>query len=453
AITAVAPSPVAAGTIWVGTSNGLVQVTTDGGTTWKKVLETGAPVQMVEASPSAAGAAAVVATGSGGELWSTSDAGQHWSNAGAGLPPNLHAVAEDPIEPGLWFAGGDHGFYVRLGADAAWQPLQLNLPASSVRGVVVVHDDVAVATYGRGMWVLDDISPLRHAAAAETSASAGRAYLYTPAEVIRVHNDNDQDMPLEPEVPAAPNPRGPAVFDYYLPPATAGPVTLSIYDGQGKLVRSFSSAPQPAPNELFTVPGYWFAPPPQLPDQAGLNRFAWDLRMPDPEVINQRGFVSFEVGDDAVPGRAPRQEPEGYIIAPGSYNARLMVGATVLHQPFKIVLDPRVKLSPATIVRQVALEAKVAAALAISAEGFQRAASQPQLQRPFATANRALANYFSAISSGDGDPNPEIRGLYPGLCQPLAAAVKTWNASRAAKPLAAPDCSSIAAMAAGAHPN
>ncbi len=449
AIAAIAPSPVSGAVLWAGTTNGRVMLSRDGGGSWRLALQVQGAIRNLAASPrSPASACAVLSAAP--QVECTSDYGAHWRAAVSGLPRDatVWAVRADPRQPGLYFAalaGGMHaaGVYVSFDAGASWQPLQLNLPPAPVRDLAVTRRDLAAATYGRGMWVLDDITPLRHIAAASAAAARGAVYFYPPATTVRVRNDNDQDMPLPAEVPAANNPPAGATFDYVLPHAAAQPITLAIYDPAGRLVRTFSSAPPPRKHVLFNVAASWFAPPAKLLNHAGDNRFSWNLRTADPRVIWPRGFRSFEVGDDATPGRTPRQEPEGYLLPPGKYQVRLTVNGATYTRPLRVVMDPRSRSTAASVVRQAALQASVYAALTASYDGYHAAvaARNAAAQRRFAALNRAFVSYYSAIGSGDGMPNAEVAGVWPGECAQLQHAVAAWRgAHSAAAPLTAPRC-------------
>jgi photosystem II stability/assembly factor-like uncharacterized protein len=444
AIAAIAPSPVTGAVVWTGTNNGRVLVSRDGGAHWQLALQVRGAVRNLAASPRSAGAACAVLT-SAPQIECTSDYGAHWRAAIGGLPadPAVWAVRIDPRQPGLFYAALNRGVYVSFDGGAQWQSLRLNFPAAPVRDLAVAGDDLAAATYGRGMWVLDDLTTLRHISAAAAAAARDAAYFYPPAVTVRVRNDNDQDMPLPAEVPAANNPPAGATFDYYLPRAAAQAIELRLYAPSGALVRSFSSAPPPPRRVLFNVAPDWFAPPAKLPNHAGDNRFSWNLRAADPRVIWPRGFRSFEVGDDATPGRTPRQEPEGYLLPPGIYQARLTIGGHSYTRRLRVVMDPRSTASAASVVRQAALEAAVNAALSASYAGYHAAAAahDAAAQRRFAALNREFVSYFSAIGSGDGMPNAEVAGVWPGECRGLRQAAAAWHSAHPSTAvLAAPGC-------------
>jgi hypothetical protein len=142
----------------------------------------------------------------------------------------VQVVREDPKTRGLLFAGSEREVYVSFDDGGHWQSLRLNMPASSIRDLIVKDDDVVAATHGRGFWILDNITPLRQLNAAVSGAAA---WLFKPQTAIRVRWDMNTDTPLPPDEPAAPNPPEGAIMDYYLARGSAGPVTLEILDSAG----------------------------------------------------------------------------------------------------------------------------------------------------------------------------------------------------------------------------
>jgi photosystem II stability/assembly factor-like uncharacterized protein len=255
-IYAVAPSPLRAPMVWVGTDDGRIQVTTDDGATWQDVtppaLSAWSRVTSVEASHfDAAAAYASVDRHQLQDfepyLYRTRDQGRTWQPIAAGLPAGVyvHVVKEDAVRRGLLFAGTERGAFVSLDDGDHWQPLQLNLPATSVRDFAVYRNDLIVATHGRGFWVIDDITPLRQL---DDTVLAADAFLFQPADVTYLPQGGDNGTPLQKDEPQAANPPDGAILDYYLRGAASGPVTLEILDAGGAVVRAFSSDPlaQPA---------------------------------------------------------------------------------------------------------------------------------------------------------------------------------------------------------------
>src|SRR2546426_2168283 len=264
-VQAIAPSAAKAGAIWVGTSTGLVQLTRDSGKTWQNVTPSRLPersiVILIEASPLEADTAYVIATAwpdSHPYIYRTRDAGKSWQKIVAGLPEKglARVVREDPARKGLVYAGTETGAHVSFDGGDHWRPLQLNLPTVSVRDLQVHGNDLVAATYGRGLWVLDNLSPRRKL---DTKTNEAKVYLFPPEAALRVRWDTWPDTPLTADTAAGQNPADGAVIDYYLQSDIAGEITLEIHDEHGRTVRRYASTP-PAPEKLpANAPEYWFA--------------------------------------------------------------------------------------------------------------------------------------------------------------------------------------------------
>ena len=370
-ITALALSSAQAGVIWVGTSDFLIQLTTDGGANWHLVTPAGLPprgeINMMEAShhdPAEAYAVGEFFQDPKPHLYRTRDFGKTWQERVEGLPTSaiVRAVREDTVRKGLLYAGTETGVYVSFDDGDHWQSLQLNLPTSSVRDLAVHGDDLVAATFGRSLWILDDLTPLRQA---DAQVAGSDAYLFRPETAMRVGWDQNQDTPLPPEVPAGQNPPNGAILDYYLKSAPADDIALAIYDTQGNLVQRFSNAPQPPDTFPANVPDYWFAPPAVLTKKPGMNRFAWNLSYPDPLTLpygyfgSVLGYTEYTLTVNAIAGQTPRHEPQGPVVVPGNYEVALTVGGKTYRQPLKVELDPRVHASRSDLLEQLALERKI----------------------------------------------------------------------------------------------
>lgn len=362
----IAPSPLAAGTVWVGTDNGLIQLTRDDGKTWKLVsppnLAPWSMISLIDASPHEAGAAYVAVDRHQMDdirphIYRTKDFGKTWARIDAGISATayVHAVREDPVRKGLLFAGTELGMYFSFDDGESWQPLQFNLPVSPVRDLVIKGNDLVVATHGRSFWILDDISPLREMNA---QTAAENVHLFKPAAAIRVRKNEGKDTPLQPEVPAGKNPPAGAIIDFSLMPAPDGEVTLQILDSNGQIVRTFSSSDQQRKlDETQAFPTYWLRPPAPLSKQVGLNRFVWDLRYERPLALRYGYGINAAFGEDAI------QVPEGPLVLPGTYQVKLTVNGRSLSVPLEVKQDPRVKAPAAVLGRQLDLEMKIVAAM------------------------------------------------------------------------------------------
>ena len=376
AINTLALSPVKAGVIWAGTTNGLIQITEDGGRTWDNVspqnLTEWSLVSLIEASPfDAATAYAAVdnheASDFAPHIFRTHDSGKTWVETDAGIPNGsfVRAVRADPSRKGLLYAGTENGAYVSFDDGDHWESLQLNLPTVSVRDLKIQDNDLVAATYGRSFWVLDDLTPLQQIS---SDIFAAPAHLYQPEVAIRVRRDANQDTPFPPEMPAGDNPPSGAVIDYYLKAAPAGDITLAIYDSLGSVVRQFSSAPLPASTEPPpNVPDYWLERPEPLAKSAGMHRFIWDLRYPSPESLRHNYPIS------ALYGGTPA-DPRGPFVVPGKYEVRLTVNGQMYRQPLEVKLDPRVTTPQEDLAQEFQLDQKLAAATSASFEAYHRVA-------------------------------------------------------------------------------
>ena len=373
AITALALSPLRAGIIWAGTSNRVVQVTQDGGASWQDVTPPGLTeptrILAVEASHYDPGTAYIV-VGSTREttppyIARTRDYGVTWQTIVRGLPTDETAlvVREDPVRKELLYAGTQTGVFVSFDDGAHWQTLQLNLPVVNVSDLGVHGNDLVASTFGRALWILDDLTPIR---AITPQALRSDVHLIPPAPAVRVRWDNFQDTPFPPETPAGQNPPDGAIIDYLLKSAPTGEITMTILDERGRQVQQFSSQPKAPDLPLPNVPSYWFEPPKALPKAAGLNRFVWDLRYPPPVSLPYGYFGSlldyteYTLADHAIPGKTPREQPQGPLVVPGTYTVQLSVAGQTYSQKLTVELDPRLKVSSADLQQQLDLERQIA---------------------------------------------------------------------------------------------
>jgi len=363
----IAPSARTAGLLWVGTDDGFIHVTHDGGKTWSNVtpstLTPWSKVSLIEAShfDTLAAYAAVNRfrlDDLGPHVYRTRDGGATWTEVVAGLPSKevVNAVRQDPVRRGLLYAATEGGVYASWDDGDHWQSLRLNLPATAVRDLAVHDSDLVVATHGRSFWILDDIAPLRELPQAAAGVSAG-AYLYRPAGAVRVRWNENTDTPLPIDEPAGRNPPDGAVVDYYLPRPAAGQILLEILDPAGALVRRFSSgdAPEP-PDSGLNVPPWWIRRPPRLAADSGMHRFVWDLHWSPPPVLRHDYPIAAILGD------TPR-EPRGPWVLPGRYVVRLTVDGRRYTQPLIVRVDPRISLAEGALARQLVVASSIVDAL------------------------------------------------------------------------------------------
>ena len=480
-LTAISPSPTKQGVIWAGSGDGLIHATSDGGETWENVTPTkdnsdlnleqaqeqgGLPasvftpggVATLEAGHFDAGTAYAVYQMFRNQvplIIRTHDFGQHWKMIVTGLPQEMAwAVREDPVRKGMLYAAVGHGMFVSFDDGDHWQSLQLNLPTTEMRDIAVHGNDVLVATYGRSLWVLDDVSPLRQLGPEVANAPA---HLFQPAPAIRVRWDMNNDTPLPPETPAAANPPDGAILDYYLKSAPRE-ISLEIHDAQGRLVRKYTTTPEPKPAQPANAPEYWFKPMPTVSHSAGLNRFVWDLRYAHPPILTYGYFgahldyFEYTLPDHAIPEETPRWQPQGPLVTPGKYEVILNVDGQSYRAPLEVKPDPRVHATQAGYDASLALEQRVDRGMAATYDAWNQAhaahvalqqskpanaeAIEKQLaafedgtrtQPGFGPLNRDLGRYAQMAATADGQPSQLLESAVAAQCAELDKALAQWK--------------------------
>jgi photosystem II stability/assembly factor-like uncharacterized protein len=370
-ISTVQPSPRSTGEIWVGTDDGLVQLTQDGGAHWREVtpktLRPWMKIASLDISTPVPGTvyAAIDAHRIDDfqpHVLRTRDNGKNWQDISANLPRDhfVSVVRTDPVKSGLLYAGTDAGVFVSLDDGAHWAPLGRNLPTAWITDLLVHGDDLIAATQGRAIWVLDDVTPLR-----QLGTVTADAHLFAPALAFRIHSNSQTDTPLPPETPEGENPPEGIAIDYWLPAHVQGPVTLEIRDTHGTIARRFASnAKPPALNAERYFAAGWLKPEQPLDASPGFHRFVWSLRVERPPAIE----YSYSIA--AVWGRATPAEPQGALVLPGKYQIALEAAGQTSNEPLQIVEDPRVKVSPADLKQSFDLSQRITQALAQTREGY-----------------------------------------------------------------------------------
>ena len=344
-----AESPVKKDLLWAGTDDGLVWTTANSGQNWTNVTPKQVPewsmISIIEPSHYDAATAYIAVDRHKLDdfhpfIYRTRDSGKSWTMIANGIPEGsyVRSVREDPVRKGLLYAGTETGVFFSIDDGENWQPLKLNLPTVPIHDLTIHGDDLVVATHGRSFWVLDDITPLRQI---DTNSANSEMILYKPQPALRIHYPDaiDRRGPVGDVAPMG------AILDYYFKTAPKDEVKLEIFDADNKLVRSLSSREKKG-----------FEQPPEWPDQvkevttipagAGMNRYAWNLRLEAPEPIPGAFYT----------GTGPR----GPLALPGKYTVKLTVGNQSQTQPLEIVIDPRVRnLSPADLQKQFALQMQV----------------------------------------------------------------------------------------------
>ncbi|MDQ2825129.1 MAG: glycosyl hydrolase, partial [Verrucomicrobiota bacterium] len=344
---ALTESPVKQGTLWAGTDDGLVHVSTDDGQHWANVtgkIPEWSTISIIDASARDANTAYVAVDRHRLDdfkpyIYKTNDLGKTWTAIANGIPDGAYvrAVREDPKRKGLLYAGTEIGVFVSFDDGAHWQPLQLNLPVSPIHDLVIKDDDLVVGTHGRSFWVLDNLTPLRQVNAQSAQADL---VLYQPQTALRLHYPTEFDK----RQPVGENPPAGAMIDYFFKSAPKDEVTLDILDAQGKVVRHLSSK-EKKENEQ---PPEWpdrVERPKTIPANEGMNRFAWDLRYNDP--VQTPG--AFYLGDG----------PKGPLALPGDYQVKMTAAGKSQSAPLHLAIDPRTKGQEPELQKQFALSAQV----------------------------------------------------------------------------------------------
>ncbi len=471
-ILTIAPSEVKEGLIWIGTSDGNIEVTKNAGQNWENVTPVSvtewSTVSIVEASHfDASTAYAAVNRNALDDLRPhivrTRDYGKTWQETVSGIPESdiVRAVREDPLRKGLLYAGTEQGVYVSFDDGEHWQLLRLNMPVVSVHDLAIEQNDLIAATYGRSFWILDDVTPLRQV---DSRMASGGTHLFAPRTAIRVRRDENQDTPLPPEIPAGKNPPDGAILNYFLPAKSTADIQLEIYDANENLVRSFSSAP--TPKEHLDVPyvaEYWIGHPQALSKEAGMHRFVWNLRYADPPAIHVQSPYNYPIA--AIVGSTPLP-PEGPLVLPGKYEVRLKVGERVFRQPLEVKMDPRVEAVRNQLQSSLELQQKISTLLGQNYAGFQQAKSlrarlgelikrpkedpiavaasaldakvaalagepTPILEAPktasFMAVNDSLTALMALVDGADFAPSEESFAAFHRLCKALNEALGAWQ--------------------------
>lgn len=454
----IAPSPLRNGMIWIGTDDGFIRLTQDGGRHWQNVTPNGllpwSKISLIEASPFDAGEAYAAIDRHRLDdfapyIYRTSDYGKHWMRADKGIDSLsfMRAVRSDLNRKGLLYAGTETGVYVSFNDGDSWQSLQLNLPMASVRDLAVHDNDLVAATHGRAFWVLDNLTPLQQL---DEKVLNSDATLFQPERAIRIRRSENADTPIPPEEPLGTNPPGGAIIDYYLRTKPAAPLTLVITDESGSVVRQFSSSDPVEPTEGSQYfMDYWLPRPQPVTANIGHNRFAWDLRYTPPP-SRQHGYSMA-----AIVGQGSEKSPQGPLVLPGKYIVKLMLDGHTYTQPLFVEMDPRVHVSNAALKDQLSLAIDVWNAMA---EEYVLRAATDSLERQLVDLRRkigsetperpeiqaiaaklaevrkslpgGLSGLESTIMAADREPAEQMRNAFVFLSSELARAKKGWDELR-----------------------
>jgi photosystem II stability/assembly factor-like uncharacterized protein len=412
----IGPSHVRKGEIWAGTDDGLIQLTQDEGKTWNNVtppeITPWSKVTHIEASHFDAGTAYAAVDRHRLDdlrayLYRTRNFGKTWQLVSQGIPEGffLNCVREDPLRKGLLFACTEKGVFVSFDDGDHWQSLQLDLPTTSVRDLVIHGDDLVIATHGRSFWILDDVSPLRQLTPEVTQKLV---WLFKPAIAYRVRPGSDQGSPVPSDEPLADNPPTGAVLDYFLKDAGNSPVQIEIHDKAGALVRRFSSddvLPKTKPEDM-EFPMNWVHDPEPISAKAGMHRLVWDLHYAFPE---------------SVPGSYFGPLPPTAV--PGTYTIKFTANGQTQSQPLVLKMDPRVKTSQADLEKMFQAESRITrnvGELSSALKKSEELQSAIVVRKKEATSNAELNEALSALErrnfellGAEAEPEFGIFGLAP----------------------------------------
>ncbi len=433
-IFSIAPSRMASGLIWVGSDNGRIHLTRDGGEHWTDVTPKDLPdwsqVAQIDAGSEAGSAYVAIDRHRLDDrapwIYVTHDFGANWRRADAGLPPEswVNVVRVDPERTGLLYAGTRQGVFVSFDDGTRWEPLQLNLPRTGVNDLLVKGRDLVIATQGRALWVLDDVTPLRAGFATERAVA-----LAPPGPAVRRASNENRDTPLPPEVPTTPNPPAGVPIDYLLPSAPNGPVLLEVLDAAGAVVRMFSSADRPqraAARQYFA--DRWLLPPAVPTARVGHNRFWWNLRLDQPKATD------YDFSIAAVPESDTPTLPQGMLVLPGAYRVRLRVDGTAVERPLLVEKDPRSPATNADLEAGYSLSRDVVRALRETVDALEAIEAFDASLAPLASGERKVAKrladrarttrgQLTPLKSGGGDTDlSSIGAVLSGLQSDLEGA-------------------------------
>ena len=377
-IFALTESPKEAGLIWAGTNDGQVQVTRDGGKNWSNVTKNlpnfpeWGTVGNIEASRYDAGTAYLAVDGHQVNfrdpfVYKTADYGKTWALITGGLPHNMlsyaHCVREDPVRKGLLYLGTEGDLYVSFDDGKNWQPLQAGLPHAPVYWLAIQErfHDLAVATYGRGFWILDDITPFQQLTPEIASA---KVHLFAPRDAYRF-KEVVQPAAVEYDPSTGKNPPYGAPINFYLK-ANLGEkevAKLTITDAEGKKVREIECrAPKPGASEAKKTSEEEEHPdsdPPPCEVKAGINRVWWDLRSDRTTQIQLRTTPLYAPDVPFGPEgwrKPPAMARLAVLALPGTYSVTLTVGEANFTQKLTVLKDPRTAGSESDVQAQTRVQ-------------------------------------------------------------------------------------------------
>lgn len=438
---AIAESPKEAGVIWAGTNDGLLQLTRDGGKSWTNITKNipGLPewgtFSNIEASRYDAATAYVTVdfhqmNNRDPFVYKTNDYGKTWTQITNGIPHSMlsyaHCVREDPVRKGLLYLGTENALYVSFDDGKNWQPLQSGLPHAPAYWMTVQErfHDLVVATYGRGFWILDDITPLEQAAQLTSQVSSANAYLFAPRDAYRFRN-TIQPVSVTYDPAAGQNVPYGADINFYLKskPGAKDKVRLTISDAAGKTVRSIDCNPQRREGGAAgQEPGEEesFGPRPiACHAEAGINRVWWDLRNEPTAQVRLR--TAHLYAQEIFPGPQGWRAATGagrlsLLAPPGTYTVKLTANDQEFTQKLNVLKDPHSTGSESDIAEQM----KLLTALRDDVESVSQTVNQIEMLRSqLVTLDRDLGNAESArpVRSAASDLGGKLVGVEGKILQ------------------------------------
>jgi photosystem II stability/assembly factor-like uncharacterized protein len=410
-------SPHEAGVFWVGTDDGLIHLSRNGGQTWHNVTPKELPewtlISMIEVSPHDPATAYVAATRYKLDdvqpyLYKTNDYGNTWQMITTGIPAQdfTRVIREDPTRHGLLYAGTETGLYVSFDDGASWASLRLNLPVVPIYDLVIKEHDLVAATHGRSFWILDDLTPLQQLTDQVLSAPT---HLFAPRPTYRLPPPMGYGRPPVPgkgymvaqgapatylETPsptgqtvrtfldAGKNPPDGVIVTYYLGQKPDGEVTLNFLDARGQLIKRFSS------QAVNNQPSAATPKEPRVLAEEGMNRFVWNLRYPDAH---------------GVPGDATTERSlTGPLAPPGTYQVQLSDGGQIYTTSFELRKDPRVNATQADFETQFDLLLRIRDKLSETHDAINRLRSIRQQVEDWARRAESMLTGQAAEAVGSG---------------------------------------------------
>ncbi len=435
----IAPSPLSEDVVWIGTDDGLIQLTTDGGKSWNNATPPDIPVwgRIDAVSPSPFSVHSAYAAVNLHRLnqfspliLKTTDDGKTWKKIINGLPSDEYTtvVRTDNKQQGLLFAGTSRSIYVSFDDGESWQGLRLNFPTALISDLLVHQNDLIAATQGRAIWILDDLSPLRQLSGETVNKEI---YLFKPADAYRIRASESQDTPWPPSTALGQNPPAGAIIDYWLK-NDIDSLELSIYDSEDKLVRSYSSnaKTEELPTSIY-FDKRWVGEKKKLSAAKGMHRFVWDLRYPRPEALHY-GYSIAAIWDVGTP-----VHPEGPLVIPGKYKAVLRIDHTEYSQDFVIKPDPRVKTTMMEFNDQLKFALELDSVLNETTELYHKVDNRiknnkselkeseidslKEIRKKLSDINTAFAELTSSVQTADAAPPQGVKNVFKTYVQQLHA--------------------------------